>query len=54
MTFPSCAMNESISLLETVKRTDENAIRQHGRENSVMKINETIQTDRERSKNDDH
>ena len=39
-------------ILEPVMRTDQNAIRQHARENAAMKMDETIETDRETSKVD--
>jgi hypothetical protein len=40
-------------ILEAVKRTDENVIRQLARENAAMKMDETIETDRETSETDE-
>ena len=40
-------------ILEAVRRTDENAIRQHARESAAMKMDETIETDRETIATDD-
>ena len=40
-------------ILEAVRRTDENAIRQHAIENAAMKMDETVETDRETSETDE-
>ena len=40
-------------ILEAVRRTDENGIRQHSRESAAIKMDETIETDRETIETDE-
>ena len=52
-TYPKSGSKRTKMILETVRRTDENAIRQHARENAAIKMDETIETDRETSETDE-
>ena len=52
-THPKGGFKRSKMMAEAVRRTDENAIRQHARENAAMKMEEIIETDRETSKTDE-
>jgi hypothetical protein len=40
-------------IVKAIRQTDENAIRQLARENAAMKMDETIETDRETSETDE-
>ena len=48
-TYPKGGSKRIKTILEAVRRTDENAIRQLARENAAMKMDETIETDRHTS-----
>jgi hypothetical protein len=45
--FPKSGSKRTKVILEAVRRTDENAIRQHARDNAAMKMEDTIETDKE-------
>jgi hypothetical protein len=52
-TYPKSGSKRIKMIAEAVRRTDENAIKQLARENPAMKMDETIETDRERSETDE-
>ena len=52
-TYPKKGSKRTKMIVEAVRRTDENAIRQLARENASMKMDETIETDRETSETDE-
>jgi len=41
-------------IVKAVRRTDENAIRQHASENTAMKMDETVDTNGETSETDEN
>ena len=53
-TQPKGGSKSTKVILEAVRRTDENAMRQHARENTAMKMDEIIDTDRETSETDEN
>ena len=46
-TYPKSGSKRSKMIVKAVRRTDGNATRQHARESAAMKMDETIETDRE-------
>ena len=52
-TYPKSGSKRTKVILEAVRRTDENTIRQHARESAAMKMDETIETDRETIETDE-
>ena len=52
-TYPKSESKRTKVILEAVRRTDGNAIRQHARESAAMKMDETIETDRETIETDE-
>ena len=52
-TYPRSGSKRTKVILEAVRRTDENAIRQHASESAAMKMDETIETNRETSETDE-
>ena len=52
-TYPKSGSKRSKVIVEAVRRTDKNAIRQLARENASMKMDDTIETDRETSETDE-
>ena len=52
-TYPKSGSKRTKVILETVRRTDENVIRQHARESAAMKMDETIEPDRETIETDE-
>ena len=51
--YPKGGSKMTKTILEAVRRTDENATRQLATENAVMKMDEAIETDRETSETDE-
>ena len=52
-TYPKSGSKRTKVILEAFRRTDENTIRQHARESAAMKMDETIETDRETIETDE-
>ena len=52
-TYPKGGSKRTKMIVEAVRRTDENAIRQHAGESAAMKMDETIETNRETSETDE-
>ena len=53
-TYSKSGSKRTKVILEALRRTDENATGQHVRENTAMKMDETIETDREMSEIDEN
>ena len=52
-TYPKSGSKRTTMILKAVRRTDENAIRQHARGSAAMRTNENIETDRETIETDE-
>ena len=50
-TYPKSGSKRSKMIVKTVRKTDENAIRQHASDNTAMKIDETVRDTRETDEN---
>ena len=53
-TYPKSGSKRSKVIFEAVRRTDENATGQHASENTAMKIDETVETNRETGETDEN
>ena len=54
LTYSKSGSKRTKVILEALKRTDENTTGQHVSENTAMKMDETIETDREMSEIDEN
>ena len=52
-TYSKSGSKRSKMIIKAIRQTDENAIRQHARENAAMKMDETIDTDRVTNETDE-
>ena len=52
-TYLKSESKRSKTTVKAIGRTDENAMRQHARQNTAMAMDETIETDREASETDE-
>ena len=53
-TYPKSGSKRTTMILKAVRRTDENATGQHASANTAMKMDETVETDRETSESDEN
>ena len=52
-TYSKSGSKRSKMIVKAVRRADENVTRQNASENTAMKMNETVETDRETSETDE-